>query len=1229
MSEFNSKSKYVIIFSVLTIIFISYFWGAKKIVPYFNITLFLKKASAYTFTSPKVQIEQGVCKLLNKSYDFIAGHYTIPEKGTKAQSQPFQGYPVYKYYWPSCPQKNTDEREIFMNFKSDGGFESGENIVINGEKTFLTKEGAGTIALSRYELDSEKRKVFSPYMFLYSNNYNAYLTDNPILGGTWNSFDKLKMGPSVYFNDKFSKLEFNPEYYLSNMPGNKIVETDLNSLWLRYLYEGGGEYQLNDPSAFYYRNGYFFIADRGNHRIVKYGRNPAVFTTIGKRDWDWKLEGITAVSDNVVYITDSVRNIVVKIDLSNNYWEESGNNYYDEYREYLTRLYLTGEEKIKILNKVGNMASSTTFFDSGFTGHKVSATSTLDFIDYDPLRDKIKMQDPDNKLFGNYSYYFNGRERLSIPDHESWSFNSENFTIDFWLRFNKIENLHTFARQTGNFSFEWDKVNNEFLFIHKGKNQYYIPYVQYMKLGSDWNPEVDTWYHIALVRTESKEYAPEENMKIYKLFIDGNKIAQSSATSTLISDNRNELEVGVFNGNMDNFRITKGIARWEENFVPPYEFYNPKGIIAVGDYLYIADSGNNRIVKMSADFKEWTTFGDYGSGDYQFNNPTDIYYSEGYFYITDSGNNRVIKTDIKTTSVNFKKKNFSDSSWQVIYKWDDEEVFYIEHFDSGVSGWSGINGASVVRSGVGGNGVLTVSGGKNCAADTNFGAAQKALGSFLANRLYANRKLYVSFQYSSPSPQEVTVQFTKHPGNSRVEDKTNDNLNLVKKVVPAGASGLEIVEFDFPGRVSLDELEEVYLTLSACGSFSISNIRVFVDKEVEFNSVAVEGNNWYVTDVHNGTVIKNGVIIGGKNPQNPPDPYDPKFRFAYPVDILPASGGKVYILDAVSNKDFAMHVNGERMMESFGTDQEHGVAMKFNEGGLKVTGVRTEGVFAKLTKEGPQLWAGYDLGPSISNCEAKSNIDGFIPGHCDVFETTGKLGCGTGEVSVAEIYGNHIKCINAEAAGVPPNECVGQYDWQKIWPSCNYWTGAGNWKKEYECIPCPPPPPPLPPNGNNRGVSINNNNFKVAIDEECGGCPCGCIIHCWSWCEKVTLDCPIVGYAVRDRLNYKKAKITGDFGSFTIDLFYNQTPKTPEMEELIKNAEDGHYTPYKCKCERTEDCNVEKCKATCYRTLDEIKNLLLRSGELESNKEGIIDFEKYLNNIINSGKIKLSSVNVY
>lgn len=1226
MGKLNSKNKYIIIFSALTIIFVSCFLGAKKFIPYFNNTLSFKEASAYTFTSPKVQLEQGTCNLLNKSYDFIAGHYVVPERGTKAQGQPFEGYPTFKYHWPSCPEENNDEREIFMYFKHNGEFEAGGNIVVEGEKTYLTREESGRILLSRYDIDSDKRKVYNPYMFLYSNSFNAYLTGNPILGSTWNSFDKLKMGPSVYFNDKFSKLEFNPEYYLSNMPGNKIVETDLNSLWLRYLYEGGGEYQLNDPSAFYYKNGNFYIADKGNRRIVKYGKNPALFKSLGKEDWEWSLEGITTDSSgNFIYVTESVRDIVIMTDIDGFNWTESGNNYYDEYDEYLTRLYLTGEEEIKVSYINGSLAGKAIFFDSGYTGHEVMATSTSDFVDYDPVRNKIKMQDSDNRLFGDYSYYFNGRERLSIPDHESWSFNSENFTIDFWLKFKKIENLHTFARQAGNFSFEWDKVNNEFLFIQKGKDKFLIPYVQYMKLGSNWNPDVDTWYHVGLVRTESEEYAPEENMKIYKLFVDGEEIAQSSATSTLISDNRNELEIGVFNGNVDNLRITKGIARWEENFVPPYQFHNPKGIIKVGDYLYIADSGNNRIVKMSVDFKEWTTFGDYGDGNYQFNKPTDIYYSGGYFYITDSGNNRVIKTDIKTTSVNFKKEDFSDSSWQVIYEQNDEEVFYIEHFNNDIGGWSGINGASAT----GGNGALTVSGGVNCAADTNFGVAQKALGSFLANRLYTNRKLYVSFEYSSPSPQEVTVQFTKQPGKSRIEDKSNNNLNLVKKIVPAGASGLEIVEFDFPKRVSMDEMEEVYLTLSACGSFSISNIRVYVKKEVEFNSIAVEGSDWYATDIYNGTVIKNGVIIGGKNPQNPPDPYDPKFRFAYPVDILPASGGRVYILDAVSNKDFAMHVNGERTMESFGTDQEHSVNMKFNKGGLKVTGVRTEGVFAKLNKDEPQLWAGYDLGPPISHCEAKSNIDDFIPGGCDVFETTGKLGCGTGEVSVAEIYGKHIKCIDGEGAGVPPNECVGQYDWQKIWPSCNYWTGASNWRKEYECIPCPPPPDDDDGDGGVPSLGINNNNFKVAIDEECGGCPCGCIIHCWSWCEKVTIDCPIQGYAVRDRTNYKKATITGDFGSFIIDLFYNQTPKAPEMEELIKDAEDGHYIPYECNCKRTEECNEENCSDVCYRTLGEIKNLLLRSGELEGNKRGEIDFEKYLDNIINSGQDKLSSVNVY
>ncbi len=79
---------------------------------------------------------------------------------------------------------------------------------------------------------------------------------------------------------------------------------------------------------------------------------------------------------------------------------------------------------------------------------------------------------------------------------------------------------------------------------------------------------------------------------------------------------------------------------------------NPSGLYIYGDYVYICDSGNNRIIEAKRTSKESievVRIIDSFTGDVEtttFNNPTDIAISEeGNFFIADNGNARVLKLD--------------------------------------------------------------------------------------------------------------------------------------------------------------------------------------------------------------------------------------------------------------------------------------------------------------------------------------------------------------------------------------------------------------------------------------------------------------------------------------------------------------------------------------------------------------------------------------------------------
>ena len=74
------------------------------------------------------------------------------------------------------------------------------------------------------------------------------------------------------------------------------------------------------------------------------------------------------------------------------------------------------------------------------------------------------------------------------------------------------------------------------------------------------------------------------------------------------------------------------------------QFYNPYGIALQGDYMYIADSNNNRIQKIRAtgNHEFISQFGKKGSGDGEFSNPRGICLDpEGRIFVSDCNNQRV------------------------------------------------------------------------------------------------------------------------------------------------------------------------------------------------------------------------------------------------------------------------------------------------------------------------------------------------------------------------------------------------------------------------------------------------------------------------------------------------------------------------------------------------------------------------------------------------------------
>jgi len=215
--------------------------------------------------------------------------------------------------------------------------------------------------------------------------------------------------------------------------------------------------------------------------------------------------------------------------------------------------------------------------------HSDHAPDSISFEDSSPYNHSITPQGniqhkETQKIFGKSAIYFDGSgDYLEVPDSDDWYFGSEDFTIDFWVRFNQIpsDNFVHLISQYPDDTTLWtlyldnrNSLGNPGLrFGARNGGSDVISLSQGSMTG--WSP--GTWYHVALIRYGEEFY----------LFKDGVSIVTQSgstpmpqAASTLKINGRQLAGGNEFTGYMDELRISKGIARWTSNFTPPGRPYS-------------------------------------------------------------------------------------------------------------------------------------------------------------------------------------------------------------------------------------------------------------------------------------------------------------------------------------------------------------------------------------------------------------------------------------------------------------------------------------------------------------------------------------------------------------------------------------------------------------------------------------------------------------------------------
>jgi hypothetical protein len=179
----------------------------------------------------------------------------------------------------------------------------------------------------------------------------------------------------------------------------------------------------------------------------------------------------------------------------------------------------------------------------------------------------------DASKFGGASGYFDGTgDNVSTPDHANFFFDAANFTVDFWFNRNGGDGtsrcLCVHQRNSGSFK-SW-RVN--LISTNVVQAICNFPNLGDKTITGTTAFTTTGWHHVALVR----------NGVNLTLYVDGVQEATTATLSTeAIVDADGPVYVGAgldgtsdnFTGWIDEFRVSKGIARYTTGFTPSTQEY--------------------------------------------------------------------------------------------------------------------------------------------------------------------------------------------------------------------------------------------------------------------------------------------------------------------------------------------------------------------------------------------------------------------------------------------------------------------------------------------------------------------------------------------------------------------------------------------------------------------------------------------------------------------------------
>lgn len=198
--------------------------------------------------------------------------------------------------------------------------------------------------------------------------------------------------------------------------------------------------------------------------------------------------------------------------------------------------------------------ASTTFTDGSGKTWTTYGNSQLDTSVASPLTN------------GNSTGLFDGAgDYIDTPDNADFDIGSGDFTVDFWVK-RAATGAQWICGQSDS-SATTSSLSISLDFLLGGQMRFQIWSATNYNAQSTTSFGTSTWYHVAGVRYGNT----------LTNYVDGIAEGTSNVTGVTVNNSANKWAIGrlgeynaaALNGRVEEFRFSKGIARWTANFTPP------------------------------------------------------------------------------------------------------------------------------------------------------------------------------------------------------------------------------------------------------------------------------------------------------------------------------------------------------------------------------------------------------------------------------------------------------------------------------------------------------------------------------------------------------------------------------------------------------------------------------------------------------------------------------------